>query len=165
MDRSEGAALIVSTARLLLGTPYSEQAPHGSDGDGHDWTPGDPWPNHLDCSGSVVVCLRRVGLHAISNGSANDQWLQHLGGRVHPSEPLEPGDIGCFMGIENTPGYAGHTGIVAEYNHDTRTGLLLNAYDTASGFIELAFNRNQVHNEDNGLGVVGFYRPANRVAP
>ena len=158
----EAGALIVSTARLLLGTAYSEQSPIGSDGDGHDWMPGEPWPNHLDCSGSVVVVCRRAGFHAISNGSANDQWLQHLGGIVHFNEPLLPGDIGCFMGIENRPGYAGHTGIVENYDPHTRTGTLLNAYDTQKGFCSLFFNRNQTTNESNGLGVVGFYRPANR---
>lgn len=164
MTKEQAAKLIVSTAVDLLGTRYSEQSPVGSDGDGHDWMPGDPWPNHLDCSGSIVVCLRRAGFKAISNGNAEDQWKQHLGGIVHPNEPLEPGDIGCFLGIENIPGYAGHTGIVETFNHTLHTGTLLNAYDTQKGFCRLPFNRLQVTNETNGLGVVGFYRPVNRIA-
>ena len=162
--REAAAALIVATAEALLHTPYSEQSPAGSDGDGHDWMPGDPWPTRVDCSGEVVVCLRRAGFFSISNGNANDQWRQHLGGIVHPSQPLLPGDVGCFLGSDNTPGYAGHTGIVAEYDHETRTGLLLNAYDSERNNCEIPFNRDQVHNLSNGLGVVGFYRPANRVA-
>lgn len=161
--REEAAALIVSTAVVLLGTPYSEQSPPGSFEDGHEWMPGDPWPKKIDCSGSIVVCLRRAGFGAINNGTANDQWLQHLGGIVHSNEPLLPGDIACFLGINNTPGYAGHTGIVEEYDHVTKLGLLLNAYDTAQGFCRLEFNRLQHTNGDNGLGVVGCYRPVNRV--
>jgi hypothetical protein len=158
------AALIVSTALILLERRpgYSEQSPIGSEGDGHDWLPDDPWPDALDCSGTDVVCVRRAGFGAFSNGSANDQWLQHLGGIVHPSQILLPGDLGFFLGIENRPGYAGHTGVVESFNPITHSGLLLNAYDSAKGFCRIPFNRLQTTNETNGLGVVGFTRPANR---
>lgn len=134
----------------------------GSDGDGHDWLPGMAWPLDLDCSGTDVVCARSAGLGAFSNGNANDQWRQHLGGIVHPSHRLLPGDFGFFLGSDNTPGYAGHTGIVESFNHLTHTGVLLNAYDTEMGFCRINFSRLQKTNESNGLGVVGFTRPANR---
>jgi hypothetical protein len=162
LTRKNGGDAMVLTARLLLGIKYSMQSPVGSDGDGHDWIPGDPWPDALDCSGLVVVVCRRVGLFSISNENADLQWLQHLGGRIHPSKPLEPGDIGSFMGIENIPGYVGHTGIVTEYNTHTKVGTLLSAYTTEDGVCEIPFDRNQTTNEENGLGVVGFYRPAAR---
>jgi hypothetical protein len=108
------------------------------------------------------VCARSAGLGAFSNGNANDQWRQHLGGIVHPSHRLLPGDLGFFLGSDNTPGYAGHTGIVESFNHLTHTGVLLNAYDTEMGFCRINFSRLQKTNESNGLGVVGFTRPANR---
>jgi hypothetical protein len=70
---------------------------------------------------------------------------------------------GVLWGLKtDQAGYAGHTGIVENYDPHTRTGTLLNAYDTQKGFCSLFFNRNQTTNESNGLGVVGFYRPANR---
>lgn len=162
--RQTAAALIVSTGLVLLGTVYSMQSPQGSDGDGHDWMPGDPWPTFLDCSGFVVVCLRRAEFGAINNGNANDQYLQHLGGLVHPSLPLQPGDVGSFLGAENIPGYAGHTGIVSRYDERTRTGTLVNAYNQVLNTCEIPFNRDQTTNGDNGLGVLGFYRPVNRIA-
>lgn len=160
--RENGGAAIAAEAKRLLGIGYSEQSPVGSDGDGHDWMPGERWPTKLDCSGTVVVVLRSVGLHAISNGSAEDQWLQHLGGIVHPSEVLRVGDIGAFLGVNNTPGYAGHTGVVTEFDHMTHEGVLLSAYDTQLGVCDIRFSRLQHDNGTNGLGVVGFYRPANR---
>lgn len=153
---------MVTFARTQIGKPYSEQSPNGSEGDGHLWYPGEPFPTHYDCSGLIVTVLRRFGFHAISNGTAQDQWKQHLGGIVHSNEELQPGDVGAFLGIENIPGYAGHTGLVATYNHAKRTGTLINAYDTERGVCEIPFNRDQIHNLSNGLGVVGFYRPANR---
>lgn len=153
---------IVAFALTQLGKPYSEQSPVGSDGDGHLWKLGEPFPDAWDCSGLVVVSCLRARIPLISRGSANDQWLQHLGGVVQPHVKLQAGDVGCFMGAENRPGYAGHTGIVVSYNAKTRTGVLANAYDTQRGVCLIAFNRDQVTNEDNGLGVIGFYRPANR---
>jgi cell wall-associated NlpC family hydrolase len=162
LTQANGGAAIVDTARLLLGINYSEESPNGSDGDGHDWMPGDPWPLELDCSGLVTVVCRRVGLFSISNGNANDQWQQRLGGLVHPSEDLKPGDIGAFLGSKNVPGYAGHTGVVVGYDRLTRQGILLSAYTTATGVCEIPMNRDQVNNGTNGLGVIGFYRPANR---
>jgi hypothetical protein len=162
LDQSTGGAEIVDTARLLIGIHYSEESPNGSDGDGHDWMPGDPWPLDLDCSGLVTVVCRRVGLFSISNGNANMQWQQALGGIVHPSEDLKLGDLGFFLGSKNIPGYAGHTGVIVDYDRLTRQGVLLSAYTTADGVCEIAMNRDQVHNESNGLGVIGFTRPANR---
>ena len=154
---------IVDVASSLIGIGYSEESPSGSDGDGHDWEPGDARPTRLDCSGLVVVVLVTVGIRIISRGTAQDQWLQHIGGIVHPDDELLPGDVMAFLGANNIRGYAGHTGIVADYSTKTKTGLLINAYDTLRGTCELQFNRLQKTNEMNGLGVVGAYRPANRI--
>ena len=160
--RQNGGAAIVKFALTQVGKGYSEQSPSGSEGDGHLWYPGEPLPTVYDCSGFVCTCLRSVGIHAISNGNAQDQWKQHLGGIIPAQNPLMPGDVGAFLGSENVPGYAGHTAIVVTYDHVSRVGTLVNAYDTEKGVCEIAFDRPQVHNGNNGLGVLGFYRPANR---
>ena len=159
-NRNDGGALIVQFARTQIGKPYSEQSPPGSFADGHLWQPGDPLPLEYDCSGLTHTSAVEVGISAFSPGNANDQWLQRLGGLVPDSEPLRPGDFGAFLGSENTPGYAGHTGIVATYNPATKEGTLVNAYDTQMGVCEIPFTRPQITN-GNGLGVLGFYRPAN----
>jgi cell wall-associated NlpC family hydrolase len=153
---------LVTFVRSQIGKGYSEEDPVHSFDDGHLWFPGDSLPDVYDCSGLVCTTLRQFGFRAISNGSAEDQWVQSLGGRVHTNIALQPGDIGSFLGSTNRPGYAGHTGIVLSYNHAARTGMLGNAYNTERGVCEIPFNRDQVHNLGNGLGVLGFYRPANR---
>lgn len=153
---------IVDVAMAMLGRHYSEESPSGSDGDGHLWERGEAYPDYLDCSGLVVVSLVAVGIIAINRGTAQSQWQQHLGGRIPANVDLMAGDVMSFMGINNRVGYAGHTGIVATYNAKTKTGTIVNAYDTLRGVCELPFNRLQRTNEMNGLGVVGAYRPANR---
>jgi hypothetical protein len=154
--------VIVKFALSQVGKGYSEQSPNGSDGDGHLWNLGEPFPDVYDCSGLVVTSCIHARIPAISRGNANDQWIQHLGGVVPENVDLQPGDIGCFMGANNVPGYAGHTGIVVSYDSKTRSGVLVNAYDTQRGVCTIAFDRGQSTNQANGLGVIGFYRPANK---
>ena len=161
VTRQNAGALLAQFAVTQVGKGYSEQSPAGSDGDGHLWVPGEPYPNVYDCSGLVHTAGTLYGL-AISPGNAQSQWTQHLGGVVVPSQPLVPGDIGSFMGSDNVPGYAGHTGIVISYNAKTRTGIMVNAADPQQGVCESMFIRGQATNV-NGLGVIGFYRPANSV--
>jgi hypothetical protein len=154
---------IVNSATRLLGIAYSEESPSGSDGDGHLWEPGEPLPDRLDCSGFVVVSLVSVGLLSYSRGNAAMQWKQHLGGVVQPDVELQPGDVGFFLGAYGSRSKPGHTGIVGDYDPKKRTGLLLNAYDSLRGSCEITFNREQQTNGMNGLGVVGWIRPANRI--
>lgn len=163
LNRVTGRARILRVAITQLGKGYSEQSPQGSDGDGHYWSPGEPWPDLFDCSGLVYTCCRAAGI-VISNGNADEQFRQHIGGVVPAGDPLVPGDVGSFMGSDNTPGYAGHTGIVESYDAASGVGTMVNAADTQLGVIRSEFVRSQVSNL-NGLGVIGFYRPANALPP
>ena len=163
VNRLTAGAAIVKFAQSQIGKGYSEQSPAGSDGDGHLWKPGDPLPNVYDCSGLVRTSCAYIGLLAMSEGNAQNQWAQHLGGIVPPQIALMPGDIGSFMGSDNVAGYAGHTGIVVSYNATTRTGTMVNAADPQQGVCESMFIRDQASNQ-NGLAVIGFYRPADSLA-
>lgn len=158
-NKSNGGVAMVTLGGKQVDKGYSEQSPSGSFGDGHLWAPPEPSPIKFDCSGLMRFLTLSVGC-PITAGNADEQWKESRGGRVSTLDILKPGDIGAFLGAENTPGYAGHTGMVVSYNANLRTGLLLNAYDTARGVCIIGFNRNQLTNGSNGLGVLGFYRPA-----
>lgn len=163
-NQSNGGAAIVAAADTQIGKPYSEQSPPGSDDDGHLWSPGDPDPTYFDCSGLVHYATAIAGC-PVSEGNANDQWIQSLGGKVPNSAPLVPGDVCAFMGVNNIPGYAGHIGIVQTYDNVANSGTLVNAYDTAEGVTTTPFTRTQVTNGNNGLGWVGAFRPSNSLPP
>lgn len=165
VNRAQGASRLLSVLRAQLGKPYSQQSPQGSDGDGHLWAPGEPWPDFFDCSGLVYTGFTAVDQGAtplidISDGNADDQWGQSAGGRVAVDDPLAPGDVGSFLGAEDTPGYAGHTGIVESYDPASRTLTLLNAYDTQLGVCRIPnVARDNATDNSQGLAVLGFYRP------
>lgn len=158
-NQATAPAAIIALAEHFLGLPYSMQSPPGSFSDGHLWNLGDPYPLVMDCSGEIVVLNVSVGIN-ISRGSAQDQWLaaKAAGWALTNDEDLQPGDTGAFMGAENTPGYAGHTATVYTYDPKTRTGQIIGEYDTAKGSCILPFDRDQLDNGSNGLGVIGFYR-------
>jgi cell wall-associated NlpC family hydrolase len=163
LHQREARHLILSVARTQLGKPYSEQSPQGSDGDGHYWIPGEVWPWIFDCSGLTHTCGRAAGI-LISDGNADMQFRQHLGGIVPIGEPLLPADFGAFLGGMGVPGYAGHTGIVESFDVVTGAGVMINAYDTQYGVCRTPFQRG---GSDNAQGVapLGFYRPVNILPP
>jgi hypothetical protein len=163
-NQKTGGAAIVAAADIQVGKPYSELGPPGSDDDGHYWQVGEPAPTAFDCSGLTRYATLFVGCPIVP-GDAESQWEQSLGGRVPDNEPLLPGDICAFWGAENVPGYAGHTGIVKSYDTTSGTGMLVNAYDTDFGVCYTPFTRFQPNNENNGLGWIGAYRPANSLPP
>lgn len=160
-NRLTGRERMMQVCTAQLGKGYSEQSPQGSDGDGHYWYPGQPWPTHYDCSGLVRTTCWSAGI-PVSNMNANDQWLQHLGGVVADDDLLLPADIGAFLGGENEPGYAGHTGIVERADPDG-TVHIINAYDTALGVIRSVTHRNA--DNSSGLGPLGWYRPVDFLPP
>jgi hypothetical protein len=138
LNRTTGAAELVKVAVTQIGKPYSEQSPQGSDGDGHLWYPGEPWPTFFDCSGLAYTSCRAVGI-PLSNMTSEAQWAQHLGGVVPDHDPLLPADLGFFVGAGGPS--PGHVGIVESY--DTRTGeiTLINAADTQLGVIRSSLAR------------------------
>lgn len=151
---------MVAFSRSKIGRiPYSEQELPGSDANGHLWMPGEPDPNEADCSGSVIMACRFVGIQ-ISNGNADELFREFYQYHLGPNDLLLPGDVGAFMGAEGIPSYAGHTALIATYNALTRQGTIVGEYDSADGWCELPFSRDQLANGNNGLGVIGFYRPA-----
>lgn len=154
-----GPAMVAFSRSLIGKIPYSEQELAGSDANGHNWFPGMPLPDEADCSGSVIMACREVGI-TISNGNANELFQEFAKYHLGPNGLLLPGDVGAFMGAEDVPGFAGHTALIASYNPATRQGTIVGEYDTSEGWCELPFNRDQLTNGTNGLGVIGFYRPA-----
>jgi hypothetical protein len=157
LNRTDAPAALVAFFRTLLGTPYSEGSPPGSDADGHAWVPGEGKPNHLDCSGATYYVVREVtGLDIDTGdpGNAVGQWDKALGGRLLPQTPLAPGDLLYFLGSGPPP--VGHTGMCVTFNSATGDGTYISAYDTAQGLCIMPFSI-----RGGADGYVGAVRVAN----
>lgn len=152
LNRKAGAHRVVEVAITQLGKPYSEQSPAGSDGDGHLWVPGEPWPTFFDCSGLAFTSCSAAGI-PLSNMRSEDQWAQHLGGVVPDSDPLLPADLGFFVGVGGPS--PGHVGIVESYDAASDTIVLVNAADTELGVIRSTLPRHAPG------WTVGYTRPCN----
>ena len=157
LNRTDAPAALVAFFRTLLGTPYSEGSPPGSDADGHAWVPGEGKPNHLDCSGATYYVVREVtglNIDSANIGNAQGQWNQALGGRLLPQTPLAPGDLLYFLGSGPPP--VGHTGMCVTFNSATGDGTYISAYDTAQGLCIMPFSI-----RGGADGYVGAVRVAN----
>lgn len=127
-------ALIGFQKSLVGKVPYSEASPPGSFADGHLWVPGDPPPNHLDCSGNTHYCWYHLtGEELVNDGNALMQWDQYP--HLRESVPA-PADSLFFHAGEAV----GHTGTCHTFDPKTGTGTYASAYDTAEGYVIKPFS-------------------------
>lgn len=147
MWRDEAGDAVVAWFRTQLGKPYLF-------GGGHGWTPAQPIPPAMDCSGSVHVAWWHVTGQNLEDGTSQTMW----GSGVHllEADPLLPGDTVFFVGSGGPS--PDHVGTCVSYDKASRTGVYISYYSTALGCI--------FHNYVRGGGTggnawVGAVRTAN----